>query len=698
MAKSVDSHYIMNYTGSYTLVFDIFQPFSLFKAAKSDNSIAAHYLSILQEKGSIDYTNDLIPDLWCVQALRHKDIFTDLPRQHGKSTSTVDLTSLYTNTSLIPIGDLQLIQQKIKSLSLESDPDNLLDYDPTLRDDYRFSKIYVTPFDMRPIQDKDKNIEKLNEPLKAKLLGYGVVRLFRDYERKLKTAEDGNEKHSSLLQTVPGDGTMVAIIAVPSYFSVPDLLSFVGNQVKANVSHYRIVKSQTPNRFMFLMKFRNKEKAEAFQKSYNGKNFNSMEPETCHVIIINKIVFRSENKLDKDNNQLSNIPYLLDDPFTAVPQSSEPKTLSKIPYASSHQMLLELPTCPVCLERMDASVSGLLTIPCQHTFHCKCLSKWQDDTCPICRYTSRFDIKRARKRIVSNAIEERSFSNNLEESSSNKAKFDTSEPDFYDEDDDDEDDDDDEEVDRCVVCKSTEHLWICLICGNIGCGRYDLGHAIDHYNQTSHCFAMEMSSQRVWDYAGDNYVHRLVQNEVDGKLVELPLREEKSQNNMESLVAAEKVDKIGFEYSKMLISQLESQREFYEARYDNLLIKTAGDLQYSKSQFEELAEKLKLLTSKQKTQESSSSSSTSVDKKLTNKLKEEEALNGALSEKVEFLFNENKKLKEETEELQQQVQDLMFFLESREKFKDAPDDVKEGTIVIESSSRGKKIKKKHKKK
>ncbi|GMF60431.1 unnamed protein product [[Candida] boidinii] len=146
----------------------------LFKAAKSDNSIAAHYLSILQEKGSIDYTNDLIPDLWCVQALRHKDIFTDLPRQHGKSTSTVDLTSLYTNTSLIPIGDLQLIQQKIESLSLESDPDNLLDYDPTLRDDYRFSKIYVTPFDMRPIQDKDKNIEKLNEPLKAKLLGIQV--------------------------------------------------------------------------------------------------------------------------------------------------------------------------------------------------------------------------------------------------------------------------------------------------------------------------------------------------------------------------------------------------------------------------------------------------------------------------------------------------------------------------------------------
>lgn len=40
--------------------------------------------------------------------------------------------------------------------------------------------------------------------------------------------------------------------------------------------------------------------------------------------------------------------------------------------------LYELPTCPVCLERMDASVTGLLTILCQHTFHCYCLSKWGD--------------------------------------------------------------------------------------------------------------------------------------------------------------------------------------------------------------------------------------------------------------------------------------------------------------------------------
>lgn len=30
-----------------------------------------------------------------------------------------------------------------------------------------------------------------------------------------------------------------------------------------------------------------------------------------------------------------------------------------------------------------------------------------------------------------------------------------------------------------------------------------------------------METQRVWDYVGDNYVHRLIQSKTDGKLVEL---------------------------------------------------------------------------------------------------------------------------------------------------------------------------------
>ena len=51
--------------------------------------------------------------------------------------------------------------------------------------------------------------------------------------------------------------------------------------------------------------------------------------------------------------------------------------------------LVELPTCPVCLERMDETVSGILTVQCNHAFHTACLAHWEDTSCPVCRYIRR---------------------------------------------------------------------------------------------------------------------------------------------------------------------------------------------------------------------------------------------------------------------------------------------------------------------
>lgn len=45
------------------------------------------------------------------------------------------------------------------------------------------------------------------------------------------------------------------------------------------------------------------------------------------------------------------------------------------------------------------------------------------------------------------------------------------------------------------------------------------GHAQEHFSDSTHLYALEIETQRVWDYAGDGYVHRLLRNREDGKLV-----------------------------------------------------------------------------------------------------------------------------------------------------------------------------------
>jgi BRCA1-associated protein len=233
---------------------------------------------------------------------------------------------------------------------------------------------------------------------------------------------------------------------------------------------------------------------------------------------------------------------MTNDPFTPaiansgtatakVPSSSTASaTLSTKPMAPPTPALVEMPTCPVCLERMDES-TGLLTILCQHVFHCSCLQKWKGSGCPVCRYTHDGFGKRIHCDPHETGLNE------------------------------------------CTICSSDENLWICLICGNVGCGRYSAAHAFLHYQQTTHCFAMDLATQRVWDYASDGYVHRIVQSKTDGKLVELPANTVLSRDgdptaDDDAFVPREKIDAIGLEYTHLLTSQLDSQRLYFEQKLE----------------------------------------------------------------------------------------------------------------------------------
>lgn len=251
----------------------------------------------------------------------------------------------------------------------------------------------------------------------------------------------------------------------------------------------RIVRNDgREDQYSALIRFDDQRSADSFFRHFNGKRFSSLEVDVCHVL------------------------YTIDVQYTGSIEHAQNSLASSA----------EEPSCPVCLERLDQDARGILTTICNHSFHCSCISKWTDSSCPVCRYCQ----QQPEKSI-------------------------------------------------CSVCGTSENLWICVICGFVGCGRYKEGHAIRHWKDTQHCYSLELETQRVWDYVGDNYVHRLIQSKTDGKLVELNFHcihgedtcgscECSADYGISEALFSSKVDAIVEEYNDLLTSQLENQRKYFE--------------------------------------------------------------------------------------------------------------------------------------
>ncbi|KAL2821886.1 hypothetical protein BJX63DRAFT_377316 [Aspergillus granulosus] len=456
------------------------------------------------------------------------------------------------------------------------------------------------------------------------------------------------------------DCTTLCVLAVPSYMSASDFLGFVGEATMDDVSHFRMIRTARANRYMVLMKFRSGKKARDWQKEWNGKVFNSMEPETCHVVFVKAVDIQGVGS-DSQNTMLATQQTSPSSHTTASqPAALGSASLSTKPLAPPTPSLIELPTCPVCLERMDET-TGLLTIICQHVFHCTCLQKWKGSGCPVCRYTQ---------------DEFRKPSQGL--------PYDDSEP------------------AECSTCHSDINLWVCLICGNVGCGRYDSAHAFAHYTQTSHAFAMDLSTQRVWDYVADAYVHRIIQSKTDGKLVELPAADNSALDppDWADAVPREKLENMSVEYTHLLTSQLESQRAYFEgileravdkasqasaaaaaaqeaadtatatlrsveSHYDKLHNETIPSLERDKTRAEKRADKFETMA-----------------RKMEREWREERTMNESLMERIEHLTAEVEALKAANIDLTEQNRDLTFFISGSEKLKDQGEEVVQGTVSV----------------
>lgn len=62
----------------------------------------------------------------------------------------------------------------------------------------------------------------------------------------------------------------------------------------------------------------------------------------------------------------------------------------------------------------------------------------------------------------------------------------------------------------CYECSMHKTLWVCLTCGHVGCGRYSNRHSVQHFQQTQHPYSLELATLRIWDYVReDRYAHRV---------------------------------------------------------------------------------------------------------------------------------------------------------------------------------------------
>lgn len=111
---------------------------------------------------------------------------------------------------------------------------------------------------------------------------------------------------------------------------------------------------------------------------------------------------------------------------------------------------MELPTCPLCIERLDGSITGLYFEMLKKARNYEKEDRWKEvkEKCKTC--------KKVKK--------------HLENTSDSTLK--------------------------CQTCGYAQNIWVCLICAHTGCGRYHSAHAQDHYIAANHNFSLELETLR----------------------------------------------------------------------------------------------------------------------------------------------------------------------------------------------------------
>jgi len=276
----------------------------------------------------------------------------------------------------------------------------------------------------------------------------------------------------------------------------------------------------------------------------------------------------------------------------------------------------------------------------------------------------------------------------------------------------------------CRRCSMHKTLWVCLTCGFVGCGRYSNRHSVQHFQETQHPFSLELATLRIWDYVHeDGYAHR-----VD--LLECPScpplrqpwmsRDHLPFSGQPTAVARavaslppsagvsdekspKKATMIGEEYEVLLQSALEDQAQHYEVEISRLRAELSGtlvdqsvmtatergEMEVLKREIMDLHNTITTATRELLKAQSQEAGHRANSQRL---LREQQEANTLIKSIENEARQESQRGRMQIEDLEQQIQDLTTNLRMRQQFSESEELTEAqifGTQEVQSKTTGK---------
>ncbi len=283
---------------------------------------------------------------------------------------------------------------------------------------------------------------------------------------------------------------------------------------------------------MAIIEMHSAQDVATFIQDFNKQPLTSLESALCHLVRIRRISKLSSDPIESSASGTVNTAQRISD-FTYNTNASESMIDEEQRLFLSDWLNHEEENCPLCLESLAFTpalsatptpfvdrilahnnsslgvssgargpspsslggrdknlMKGYFITACMHSFHIECVCKMLEPQCPVCRF--QHDSTEMSMSKCQYAIRLTRNNDNSKEC------------------DDDDDDDDEIEYMHSSICGRINDLWMCLVCGAILCGKLGDFHVKRHYQESLHAYALNLDSKRVWDFAGDGYVHRLI--------------------------------------------------------------------------------------------------------------------------------------------------------------------------------------------